>query len=126
MQSITKAERYWLCQVKWNNPPRNCTAELRDGARKNTKLRQKILKVRIRCAQTEMKPPGQRGKGASADFVFAGKRRRSTDKTTPWMPPNTTYVQFAPCQSPPRSMVVRRLRLVFHCPPWLPPKGIYR
>ena len=55
MHSITKAVTYSLRQAKWNSPLRNCTAELSDGDRKNTRLKQKTLKVKIRCAQTDGK-----------------------------------------------------------------------
>ncbi len=105
MHSITKAETYSLRQAKWNSPPRNCTAELSDGDRKNTKLKQKMLKVRIRCDQRDRKPVKLLDRTASAGFFLATEKKRSMDRTTPWMAPNTTNVQFAPCQRPPRSVL---------------------
>src|SRR6267142_1074455 len=114
MQTIASAARYWLCQAKWNS------------ARKNAKLKQNKLKVRIRRAQTATKPLESLGEAAPANSALLGESRRSTHKTTPCMAPNTTKVQFAPCQRPARSIVLRRFRRVLQFPSELPPNGIYR
>jgi len=56
MQSIKNAAAYSLRQAKWDNPASSCTAEASEVARKNAKLKQRMLKVRILCAQREKKP----------------------------------------------------------------------
>src|SRR5438874_8740890 len=97
-----------------------------DGDRKNAKLKQKMLKVRIRFAQTRRKAAYRWREAPSDNFASAERKKRSIDMAAPWIAPNITNVQFAPCQRPPRSMVVRRLRPVFHSLPVLPPNGIYK
>src|SRR6266403_1794176 len=54
--SMKNAEAYSVRQAKLDRPARNCTAAGSEVARKNAKLRQKTLKVRIRCAQRETRP----------------------------------------------------------------------
>src|ERR1700741_661782 len=54
--SMKNAEAYSIRQAKSDRPARNCTAAGSEAARKNAKLRQKTLKVRIRCAQREKTP----------------------------------------------------------------------
>src|SRR2546421_8791064 len=54
--SMKNAEAYSVRQAKLDRPARNCTAAGSEAARKNTKLRQRTLKVRIRCAQREKTP----------------------------------------------------------------------
>ena len=53
---MKKAEAYSLRQAKLDSPARNRTAAVSEVARKNIKVKQKRLKVRIRCAQMEKKP----------------------------------------------------------------------
>src|ERR1700674_3595086 len=55
-QSMKNAEAYSVRQAKFDKPARNCTAAGSEVARKPAKLRQKTLKVRIRCAQRENRP----------------------------------------------------------------------
>src|SRR5690348_12700445 len=97
-----------------------------DGDRKNARLKQKMLKVRIRLAQSRRKTAYRLRETPSDGLLSTRKKKRSIESATPWMAPNMTKVQFAPCQSPPRSMVVRRFRPVFHSLPVLPPNGIYK
>jgi len=53
---MKNAEAYSLRQAKLDSPPRNCTAELSDSARKKAKLKQKMLKVKTRFPQSERRP----------------------------------------------------------------------
>src|SRR2546427_5413985 len=120
--NIANAAAYSLRHAKLNSPPNSCTAARREVARKNNSVKQKTLKVMIRCTQVEKNPSCE---FASPTFFCGGKKACSTSRATPWIAPKTTYVQFAPCQSPARTMVIRRFLLVFHLPPVLPPSGIY-
>src|SRR5260370_16461641 len=55
--SIKNTEAYSLCHAKLDNPDKNWVAELSEGARKNAKLRQKTLNVKMRCPHNESNPP---------------------------------------------------------------------
>src|SRR5713226_10670096 len=123
---MKNAEAYSLHQAKLEIPARSCTADVSEGARKKERLRQRTLKVRILCAQREKKPTELWGRSTPPNLDFAGKKYRSTANTTPWMAPKTTKVQFAPCQRPARTMVMKRLRAVFHWLCALPPRGMYK
>src|SRR5260370_38117522 len=121
---MKNAEAYSVRQTKLDNPASNCTAARREVARKKARLKQRMLKVRILCAQREKKPRECCGRPAPPDLDLAGKKYRSTANTTPWIAPKTTNVQFAPCQRPARTMVMKRLRAVFHWLCALPPRGM--
>jgi hypothetical protein len=54
--SIKKTEAYSLCHAKLDNPDKNWVAELSEEARKNAKLRQKMLNVKMRCPHSERNP----------------------------------------------------------------------
>src|SRR5258708_37524097 len=54
--SIKKTEAYSLCHAKLGNPDKNWVAELSEEARKNAKLRQKTLNVKMRCPHSERNP----------------------------------------------------------------------
>src|SRR6266481_3177269 len=123
---MKNAEAYSLRQAKLDNPASSCTADVSEVARKKARLRPRTLKVRILCAQREKKPTERWGRSTPPDLDLAGKKYRSTANTTPWMAPKMTNVQFAPCQRPARTMVMKRFRAVFHWPPALPPRGMYR
>src|SRR5467141_2566750 len=81
--NMNNAEAYSARQAKLDRPARNCTAAVSEAARKNAKLRQKTLKVRIRCAQREKTPAECGSQAASFCFVLAGEKKRSTAKTMP-------------------------------------------
>src|ERR1700719_3861532 len=49
---------------------------------------------------------------------------RVATNSRPWYAPQTTNVQLAPCQSPPSSIVIIRLRQVLHSPFRFPPRGM--
>ena len=53
-----------------------------------------------------------RRRRVSGGSTYPGRslRQCSTASATPWIPPQTTNVQPAPCQSPPISIVSIRLR----------------
>src|SRR2546430_17248008 len=72
-QSMKNAEAYSVRQAKLDRPARNCTAAGSEVARKNDKLRQKTLNVRIRWAQREKTPAGRSGTAASFCLAFARK-----------------------------------------------------
>src|SRR5437867_617784 len=121
---MKNAEAYSGRQAKLESPARNSTAECREVARKNARLKQRMLKVRMRCAQSVKKPVGRVAAVSEACLVFVGKKNRSTGRTMPWMAPKITKVQFAPCHRPARTMVTKRFLAVFHSPKRLPPKGV--
>jgi len=58
--------------------------------------------------------------------LLKARMRRWAISIAAWSRPNTTYVHAAPCHSPARSIVISRLRAVFHSPHRLPPSGKYR
>ena len=61
MLSMNNADAYSLRQAKLDNPARNCVAAWSEVARKKAKLRQKMLKVKIRCPHKEKKATTGRG-----------------------------------------------------------------
>src|SRR5581483_1072955 len=124
--SMKNAVAYSLRQAKFDNPERNCAADSMEVARKKAKLKQKMLKVKIRCPQRSKNLLKGRGRVTSSPFLAGGQNKRSRDKTTPWMAPKITNVQLAPCQSPARTMVIIRFLQVCHLPPRLPPRGMYK
>src|SRR5438552_17632905 len=86
-QSMKNADAYSLRQAKLDNPASNCTAARREVARKKARLKQRMLKVRILCAQREKKPMERSGRSAAPSLDLAGKKYRSTANTTPWIAP---------------------------------------
>src|SRR5260370_25821745 len=125
-QSMKNAEAYSFRQAKRENPESSCNAEVSEGARKKARLRPRTLKVRILCAHREKNPTERWGRSTPPDLDLAGKKYRSTANTTPWMAPKTINVQFAPCQRPARTIVMKRLHAAFHWPCALPPRGMYK
>jgi hypothetical protein len=71
----------------------------RFGERKKTHARQTTWKVRNQASHAGRRNPAQRSRA-----------QRSTLSAVPWMPPQITNVQAAPCQRPPSSMVSIRFR----------------
>src|SRR5437899_2841581 len=118
--SIANAPAYSLRQAKFDRPTSISTAARSEVARKNSKVRQKTLKVKIRCVQTESKLSGE---FASRTLSLGGKVTCSTSRATPWIAPKKTYVQPAPCHSTARIVVIRSFRQVLHLPPRLPATG---
>ena len=54
----------------------------------------------------------------------AAAERVLDDEAAPWNAPQSTNVHAAPCQRPPSSIVIIRLRYVNQRPPRLPPSGM--
>ena len=67
----------------------------------------------------------QRRRG-SLDEAGRSRHQRSATSAVPWIAPQATNVQPAPCQRPPISIVSIRFRYVASRPPRLPPSGMYR
>src|SRR5882762_4989561 len=72
--SMKNAEAYSVRQAKLDRPARNCTAAGSEVARKNAKLRQKTLNVRMRWAHREKMPVEGLSSAASFGCALAGKK----------------------------------------------------
>jgi len=81
--SIRNAVVYSLRHARSEIPPKNCVAATSDGARKNAKLRQNTLKVKMRCPQVDRNWPNPRDWIESEDPFATGKINSSRDRTTP-------------------------------------------
>src|SRR5260370_27882904 len=81
--SMKNTEAYSLCHEKLDNPDKNWVAAPSEGARKNAQLRQKTLKVKIRCPHNERNPANAPGRAASLALLPLRKPRPSTPKPTP-------------------------------------------
>src|SRR5207244_11897941 len=94
-------------------PVSTCHAFENECARKKTQAKQVRLKTRntrsvIRSQSKDLRRAGD-------PSLRSGWRRPSIRSATRYVPcnaPQKTNVQLAPCQSPPRSMVIIRLRYV--------------
>src|SRR3989442_13946070 len=78
--NVANAAAYSARHVKPNSPRSICRAEPSDVDRKNNNVRQKILKVTIRCAHTEKRLSGQE---VSPTLSFGGRTFSSTKRATP-------------------------------------------
>src|SRR6266404_2629457 len=124
--SMANADTYSERHAKLERPLKNCTAALNEVARKNAKLRQNMLNVKMRWPQRLTKLRKGRAELGSVTCFLLGNRMRSMDKTKPWIAPKIANVQLAPCHRPASTIVAKRFRDVFHVPPALPPKGMYK
>src|SRR5436309_5742791 len=78
--NVANAAAYSVRHVKSKSPRSICRAEPSDVDRKNSNVRQKILKVTIRCAHTEKKLSEE---VAPPSLSFGGKTVCSTKRATP-------------------------------------------
>src|SRR3989442_14343543 len=78
--NVANAAAYSARHVKSNSPRSICRAEPSDVDRKNNNVRQKILKVTIRCAHTEKRLSGE---VASPSLYFVLNTVGSRKKCTP-------------------------------------------
>ena len=53
-------------------------------------------------------------------------RNTTTSETHPYIPPQKTNVQFAPCQNPLTVNIIKTLNNVLYIAHLLPPKGMYK
>ncbi len=81
---------------------------------------------KIHARHTRWKVTIRRTNSGAVDASPRAARRRSRASPAPWMAPQTTNVQAAPCHSPPKTIVSSRLRWVRRDGPELPPNGMYR
>src|SRR5690554_4108308 len=104
------------------------------SARKKTQQAQTKWNVATTPRSRPQEKPGAGGagrRGALGSFARARRARQSwnifvTARAAPCRPPQTTKVQDAPCQRPPRSIVIIRFRYVRTLPRRLPPREMYR
>src|SRR6202021_195067 len=94
--NIRNAVVYSLRQARSESPRKNCVAATSDGARKNAKLRQNTLKVKMRCPQVDRNWPNPRDWMVPGDSFAAGKISRSRDRTTPGIPQKIQRARSAP------------------------------
>ena len=112
------------CTGVWT-PEKSClrmsAAVENESARKNTHPKQTKLKV---MSRRHIRFAGESGRSGSPRQARNSAQPCSTQSPMPWMPPQTTKVHAAPCQSPPRSITIIRLRYVATRPWRLPPSGM--
>ncbi len=96
-------------------PSRKLTAKSKDSARNRIQPRQTMWKVTSTPTTT-----GSFGQAAGLIRL----QIRSQHSPRPCRAPQATKVQEAPCQRPPKSMVIKMLRQVLNRPPRPPPSGM--
>ena len=109
----------------WPQAVKSCRstapASENEEARKKTQARQTTLNVTIRRAQIRNGVSGGSGRPSA---VRRSRRQCSKTSAVPWIPPHTTNVHDAPCQSPPSSIVSIRFTYVRALPFRFPPSGM--
>jgi hypothetical protein len=103
------------CPHAVNSRSSTCSARPSESARKKIHAKQTTWNVTRRASQR-----------VAADAGRIPPSARSTERPTPWIPPQTTNVHAAPCHRPPSSIVTSRFTYVRMRPLRLPPSGMYR